>query len=148
MPKTEGAIEVDQSAVARLLAGKLGGISKEERAALASGEYPVDAVLHVVGSVKVGEDYDIRRVEKLDPWLLLGLAVDRLNGVTLKNLVKIAQGKLDAAGKPTKAASTELKGLKTRTDAAIKALKGETVETNKGKVTVKGHMTIVEQVKP
>jgi hypothetical protein len=148
MPETTEVVEVDQGLVARLLAGKLGGISKKEREEVQPGEYPVDAVLRVVGTVKVGEDYEIHRVEKLDPWFLLYLAIDRLNGVTLERLAEIAAGKLDASGKLTPEAKKELKKLKDRTEGVMAKLKGKTLETNKGKVTVKGHMTIVEHAKP
>jgi len=102
--------------------------SKYDRDAVLPGEYPVDVTVRVVGTVKVGEDYDQRIVAKADPWLLLHVALSHLNGVTMDSIVREAL---------TVERSELAKSVKEHADELVQVLKAETVQTCKGKVTQK-----------
>jgi len=92
-----------------------------------AGEYEVDFLVHVSGSVKRGEDYSQRIVAKADPWTLLSAALSHLNGVTVKSLVKEAL-----------TADPELvKSIKKQAGAALSDLKSPTETPCNGKITTK-----------
>ena len=63
---------------------------KGNREAVAAGEYPIDMTVHVVGSIKVGKDYE-GTVAASVPWQKLALAaMSRLNSDVVESLVKKA----------------------------------------------------------
>jgi hypothetical protein len=122
MSKELGAVEV----VALGKAVKEAAV-KEAGAKVVAGEYPVDFVVRVSGSVKKGEDYDGQIVEKAEPWLLLAVALSHLNGVTVDSIVKEA-----LAADPALVDS-----LKVKAAEALAAIKGPTKTRCAGKVTTK-----------
>jgi hypothetical protein len=110
------------------LAKVVGEAASAARDNLAVGDHAVDSrvTIDVAGLVRVGADFDQRIVAKADPWLLLGVALSHLNGVTVESIVE-------------EALNTELSGkdIKAKADAAIAAVKAPTVTACKGKVTTK-----------
>lgn len=98
--------------------------SKEARQEIEPGEYDIDMTVRVQGSLSVGEDYSQEIVAKADPWALLAVALDKLNGTTVEALVR-------DSGEIAKA---EVVKVKEQTKAAMEALKGRTETDCKGKV--------------
>ena len=120
MSKVLGAVE-------RVALAKVVKDAKEAGAEIVAGDYPVDFVVRVSGSLKKGEDYDQEIVEKAEPWLLLAVALSHLNGVTVDSIVKEALT-ADAA---------LVDGLKAKAAEAIAAVKGPTKTRCGGKITTK-----------
>jgi len=98
------------------------------RDSLDVGDHAVDdrVTIDVAGTIRVGEDYDQKIVAKADPWLLLGIALSHLNGVTIESIVAEALN-----------AEVSGKDIKAKADAAIAAVKAPTLTACRGKVTLK-----------
>jgi len=100
-------------------------LSKKTRAAVKPGEYEVDELVRVLGTIRVGEDYDQDIVAKI-PWItLLGVALSKLNGVSIKSLVREAFA----------AKGIDEEKIKSEAQAAIDAIKKLGKTPCKGKVT-------------
>jgi hypothetical protein len=100
-------------------------LQKSVRNAIGAGDYEVDENIRVLGTIRVGEDYDQDIVGKI-PWItLLGVALSKLNGVSMKSLVREA---FDAKG-------IDEEKIKSEAQAAINAIKSLGQTTCKGKVT-------------
>ena len=114
------------NAIQTLATGKLLGekVVKQARREVAPGAYLVDYWVHITGGMEVGDDY-IRRVpQKAQPWLLLAVALSRLNGVTVESIVREAMS-----------ADPELVAdIKTRADAAVASIKGMTETVCSGRI--------------
>jgi len=100
---------------------------KKASGALTVGTHEVDFTVHVTGSLKRGEDFEQNVVAKADPWLLLGAALSKLNGVTVDSLVREA----------LTADPALVKSLKAKAATAINAVKAPTLTVCNGKVTTK-----------
>lgn len=100
---------------------------KDEKAArleITSGVYAVSFAASIQGTLKVGEDYEQNIVAKADPWLLLSVALSKLNGVTIADLTAEAlRGKISTAD------------VKERAENAMGLLKAATNQICRGKVT-------------
>jgi len=96
------------------------------RDAVGPGEYDVNVLVRVKGSVKVGNDYGQRMVATANPWKLLGVALSKLNGVSVDSIVREAE-----------ANGLNDEAIKAQAAVAIAAVKGPTEKTCKGKVTAK-----------
>lgn len=103
---------------------KLGARVAEARAATAPGSYRVEATVRVSATCSVGEDFDRRRTQTV-PWQdLFGLALSKLNGVTVEALVR-------------EALATEHKApaaLKEQVATVIEQIRGTTWERQSGVV--------------
>lgn len=128
-PNGETAMNPELNKVQVVALGKAvkDAVLKEAGAGVAVGEYPVDFVVRVTGSIKKGEDYDSQIVAKADPWLLLAAALSKLNGVTVDALVREALTADEAL----------IEGLKAKAADAIQAVKGPTNTRCAGKITTK-----------
>lgn len=72
-------------ALSKMLTKKVVG---DARALVKDGEaFDVEAVLHVRGTVSVGEATMTKQVNKLNPYILMQLALSKLNGVTIDSFV-------------------------------------------------------------
>jgi len=105
------------------------------RAAVGVGTYPVDFLVHITGSFKVGEDYEQRLVAKVDFAALFAVAMSKLNGVTIDALVREA----------LEADPGEIKEIKARASEALETIKAPTMSFCKGKVTTKLDFEIMEE---
>lgn len=125
----ETAMNVELSKVETVALAKVvkDAVAKAAGADVTAGEYPVDFVVRVSGSIKKGEDYDSEIVAKADPWLLLAAALSKLNGVTVDALVREALTADEAL----------VEGLKAKAADAIAAVKGPTKTRCAGKITTK-----------
>jgi hypothetical protein len=102
---------------------------KEAVASLPAGEYTVDAMVHVLGTIKKGEDYNQVIHQSADPWGLLAMALSKLNGVTVEALIKEA---MNPANVDT------ITKVKEQAKDAIETAKVEKgIKTCQGKVTTK-----------
>ncbi len=110
--------------------------SKLARDAVAVGTHAVDFLLRIRGTFRVGEDYEQRLVAKADPFALLAVALDKLNGVTIESIVKEAQ----------EADPGEVRAIKAKTAQAVEALKAPTLSVCRGKVTTDLEFEVVEEV--
>ena len=98
-----------------------------------AGSYNVDFMLHVTGTVKKGEDYDQKFVAKADPWMLLAVALSKLNGVTVASIVKEAET----------AKNDMIDSIKAEASEAINQIKANVPDTKaNGKITAKLSMSI------
>ena len=109
--------------------------SRKASANLAPGEYDVDVLVHLVGTLKRGEDYKQEIVAKADPWKLVAAALSHLNGVTVESLVREA----------LTADPALVKSLKAEAATAVKAIKAPTLTDCNGKVTVKLEASVVSE---
>lgn len=125
---TPAALSTLSPAALTALAKVIGDAAADARDNLTVGDHTVDerVTLDIAGLVRVGEDFDQRVVCKADPWLLLGVALSHLNGVTVESIVAEAL-----------AAELNGKDIKARADAAVAAVKAPTVTRCRGKVTTK-----------
>lgn len=123
-------------AITKVVAGKATKASKH----LAAGEHPVDVTVRVQGVIKRGEDYTQEIVNKIDTWLLLGVALSKLNGATAESIVREAM-----AIEESEAGDTLTKKVKDEAKVAIKKLKGTTDTDCNGKVTHTLHVEEVER---
>ena len=102
--------------------------AKDASSQIPSGDYSIDFVVRVTGSLKKGEDYDQPIVAKCDPWLLFAVALSKLNGVTVDSIVRESTTMDDAM----------LDGLKEKAAEAIQTIKGALPPTRcNGKITTK-----------
>ena len=88
------------------------------------GEYSVDFAVRIAGTIKVGETYEQRIVAKADPWLLLAVALSKLNGITVESIAREAL-----------ACNLDPVAIKDQASAAIASLKDPTLTVCQGKVT-------------
>lgn len=131
---------------------------------LEEGDYPVEVVLHLRGEVNVDSDSETLQVNRLQPLLLLKLAMQKLNGVSIDALVgeaaeilakrneerhrkqKAAEAK--AAGK--KVPEVELEEpvdeaeFKETVNKAYKRLARKTAQRKRGAVVFEGELTPAE----
>jgi len=97
-----------------------------ERDQVEPGEYDINMIVRVRGSVKVGEDYEQNVVASAEPWALLAVALSKLNGTTISSIVREAEnGGIDS------------EAVKREANAAIQTIKEKTKRPMKGKVTSK-----------
>ena len=110
-----------------IVLSKIGNKLKKEaaKADLTVGEHKFDFFAHVIGTVKVGEDYEQVVAQSAKPWALLAAALNRLNGVTVASLVAEAEA----------LAAADVQAVKDSTADALASIKAPTVKTCKGKVT-------------
>lgn len=89
------------------------------------GDYEIDVLVRLHGSIRVGEDHDAEVTASI-PWQRVAAVLfDKLNGVTVESVLSEALGDVDDSE------------IKAEAVAAMRALKGSTLKTCKGKVTTK-----------
>ena len=127
------------AATVTLLAKALAAAAKTARGSLEPGEFTVDeqVLLQVSGSIKVGEDYDQRFVNKAKPWNIISVLLTELNtersaagkaGIDMSAVIAMAEAVDPKLAKQAqKDAETQAAGFK-----------APTMKTAKGKVTTKG----------
>lgn len=101
-----------------------------------TGEYNVDFTVHVKGGVKRGEDYDAVIAQRAAPWKLLAVALNHLNGVTVRDIVREAEN-----GAVSEEAQSALKDT---VKEALRDIKGEVIGRNRGKLTAAIVVELVE----
>jgi hypothetical protein len=121
-------------AITKVVAGKATKASKH----LAAGEYEIDVTARIKGIVTRGKDYTQEIVNKIDTWLLLGVALSKLNGATAESIIREAI-EIEESEK----GDTLTKKVKDEAKVAIKKLKGTTETDCNGKVT---HSLSIESV--
>mgnify|MGYP001564394479 CR=1 FL=1 len=101
-----------------------------ERDKLRPTEYAIDFFVQINGALKVGEDYTRMVTPKasVDPWVLLALALSKLNNVTVASIVTEAEA--TSPDEQAKIVKKEAENAIT----AIKAFKAEP-KISKGPVT-------------
>lgn len=112
--------------------------AEEARDLVSPGEYDVDELVRVHGVVSVNKDHEQSNPQRLCPWTLLLVALNRLNGVTVDSLVEEA----------SKLSETEVAELKKKTKRAGEALLGKTVKTQRGTVKFNGVLEDVPVLHP
>ena len=153
MTKTlKTATLADLSPVAILALSKL--LSKkvidDARDQVDAGDHEVEVVLHFRGDLEVEEDSETLQVNKLQPMLLLKLAMDKLNKVSIDSLVEEAITIMNARTKASNSeddeedGDEELKVFKKSTAAAYKRLAKATKQRKRGAVKFEGDITPIE----
>lgn len=106
---------------------KLGNALKAELEAAADpkpGKHNVDFLVHVKGEFTKGEDVEKVVAQAAKPWLLLAVALSKLNGVTVESIVKEAVALPDELEKEIKA----------KAETAMATIKAPTRKVTKGAV--------------
>jgi len=106
-------------------------IGKEARELLSVGIHPVNCLVHIEGTIKVGEDFEKKQTNKID-WIgLTALALSKLNGVTVESLI----AEFEANG-------IDGSTIKKQAQEKIDALRESTMQLTKGAVTTQLDYTI------
>lgn len=109
----------------------LAGIVKDKQAtdakrSLQPGSQNVEATFHVRANLTKLADTEGVIAQKAEPWKLLAVALNRLNGVTIDSIVREAEALKDE----------EIEALKEKTAEALNTIKGKTTGRISGKTTV------------
>lgn len=110
--------------------GKLGNVLKKEVKAAGDpepGEHEVDFLVHVKGGIAKGVDVEKMVPQTAKPWLLLAVALSKLNGVTVESLTQEALSMTPEMEKQVKTDAT----------VALTKIKGQTTKLTKGAVRFK-----------
>jgi hypothetical protein len=131
---------------------------------LDAGEHDVELVLHLRGTIEVDEDGEVLQVNRLQPLLLLQLAMQKLNGVSIDALVgeaaEILAKRNEERYRQQKAAEAKAAGkkvpeveieepveeveFKEKVATAYKRLARKTAQRRRGVVTFDGDLTPAE----
>jgi len=131
-------------ALSKLLTEK---VVNDARDQVDAGDYEVEVVLHFRGDMEVEEDSETLQVNRLQPMLLLKLAMDKLNKVSLDSLVAEAITIMDARKKDADGEEIEEEDVvvfKKSTAAAYKKLAKATKQRRRGAVKFEGDITPIE----
>lgn len=123
-------------------------VSDEEREKLSPGEYTVDAKIHLTAKITVGKDQMAKQVNKVEPWVALGIALDHLNDVTRRHIIDQLASILDKpedSDEERKVKKDRRETIKTSTQEAMESLAMETMQPRKGAVkVVSQHIGMIE----
>ena len=148
-------------ALSKMLSEK---IVNDARDQVDAGEHDIEVVLHLRGEVVVDEDSEALQVNRLQPLLLLKLAMDKLNSVSLESLVGEAaeilakrneirhakQKAAERAAQGKKVEDVEIEEpadeleFKERVGAAYKKLARKTAQRKRGSVVFDGELACKE----
>jgi len=136
--QTNGTLtDIETLALAKALASKA---VKSARESIEAGEYEVSFDAHIEGSVRVGEDYEQRMVNKAKPWNLVYVLLEEVN----KLRASAGEAGLDMDKLMAMADAVDPNLVKqAKKDAESKAatIKAATLSSAKGKVTTKLDVT-------
>jgi hypothetical protein len=123
-------------------------VVNDARDQVAAGDYEIEAVVHVSGELTVDDDSETMQVNRLQPMLLLKLAMDKLNKVSIDSLVAEAIEIL-AKREKTKDGDEEeedpvMTEFKAATAKAYKKLAKATLQPKRGAVVFDGTVSPVE----
>lgn len=127
-----------------LLEKKLKDMKEQAREEICVGEHAIHALvgLELIGTVKVGADYSQRITQKASPWGIVAVLLEELQeklaaagdiGLDLDKLVERAMSADPALTKQ----------IQERADKIVAALKEETRQICKGKVTCNGIVEVI-----
>jgi hypothetical protein len=127
-------------------------VVNDARDQVEAGEHDVECIVHVRGELRVGEDSEAQQVNKLNPVLLLKLAMDKLNKVSIDSLIEEAleilaknqAAETDEETEDEDVGGDELKKFKRTTAAAWKRLAKKTKQRRRGAVVFEGDVTPAE----
>ncbi len=103
-----------------------------------AGEYEVEAVIHIDGDLTVGESVMTTQVNKIDPYLLLQVALSKLPKVKIDALVKEALKHIKKGEKPDTSCIKESVGV------AMAKLTKATKQPRRGTVCFDGAVSGME----
>jgi hypothetical protein len=131
-------------ALSKLLTEK---VINDARDQVEAGDHEVEVVLHFRGDLEVEEDSETMQVNRLQPMLLLKLALDKLNKVSVDSLVAEAleilkKRKTDEDGDEIE--EEDVVAFKKSTAAAYKRLAKATKQRKRGAVKFEGEITPIE----
>lgn len=106
--------------------------TKAIRSEVLPGEYTIDSTFRVVGTMKVGEDFEQSFPQSIKPFALLASALSKLNGVTIEAIVRESLEN-----------TIDTEEIELRAKVAISKLVAPTVKVANGKVT---HKCVVEEI--
>ena len=132
MAKASTVVGLEPIQVLALAKALTDSVADAARKQILPGQYRVEFDVRVSETLTVGADYEQHIVAKADPWYLLKVALDKLNGVSLDALVAEALALQDGNGTAKKSVDE----FKTRVGDAVAVIKTPTLTQCKGKVTV------------
>jgi hypothetical protein len=127
----------------------------DARDQVAAGDYEIEAVVHLGGDLSVEDDSETLQVNKLQPMLLLKIAMDKLNRVSIESLVaeaieimqkqeKIKNKTRDEDEDEEEEADPVMKEFKAATAKAYKKMAKATLQRKRGAVKFEGDISPVE----
>ncbi len=115
-----------------------------QRETIEAGIYDLDVTLHLTAEIRVGMDAPAKQVNKIEPWTIIALLLDKLPGVKIDDVVAEAEALLkikeqeaameERTGLMKERAQTVLDLIKPAAAEAVDALKDATVAKRKGAV--------------
>jgi hypothetical protein len=135
------------------------GSTKDQREQVKSGIYDVEATLRIRTVLKVGEDAPVKQVNKIEPWTIIALLLDKLPGTKIDEVIAEAdallqikekeEGLRERATAAEERAQHVLDTVKPAAVDGIDAIKEGTKQMRKGAVKVEDVeiKVIDEQVK-
>ena len=143
--KLAGAIMTDDPNIIMAATAK----AKSVRDNIKPGTYIIDHPVRVKGHLVVGEDYIGKSVQALNPWLLLRLAMSKLNNTTIDALVDEFKKLQEMKQEDFMAESVASEEVKKKVELACKSLLKETEGECSGKVTWHGIVEVdMEELEP
>ncbi len=125
-------------ALAKMLTDK---VVDDARDLIAEGHaYDVEAVIHVRGMLSVGEATLTKQVNKLNPYVLMQVALSKLNGVSVESFVEevLALQARNIPGKET----PEFVAIKLSVSAAMEKLTAGVTQRRRGAVAFDGDVVV------
>lgn len=113
-------------------------LAKVMRKTIKPGLYQVDCMVHIKGELKVCADYEQKQVNKLNPWLLVQVLMDKLNGQTLESVVH------ETLARQVEDDDPDIEDLKVRTMAAAATMAESCKQISKGPTFWEGTVGKVE----
>lgn len=102
--------------------------------------YDVEATIHVRGTVSVGEATMTKQVNRLNPYILMQVALSKLNGVSVESFVAevMALQAKNVEGKE----SAEFLAIKASVSSAMEKLTAGVTQRRRGGVSFEGEIVV------
>jgi hypothetical protein len=102
--------------------------------------YDVEATIHVRGTVSVGEATMTKQVNRLNPYILMQVALSKLNGVSVESFVAevMALQAKNVDGKE----SAEFLAIKASVSSAMEKLTAGVTQRRRGGVSFEGEIVV------
>lgn len=100
--------------------------AKELREAVKPGSYEIEEALKITGVLVVAPDHTAMNAQRLCPWSLVLIMMERMKGVTIDEIVK------EAARRARLSKPPDTSDLKSKTELAAAKLMGATAALRKG----------------
>jgi hypothetical protein len=102
------------------------------------GEYPIDATVRIVGTLKVHADYMQKNHQRLNPLLLIALLLDGMPKQVRNARIR------DAVARAAAGEAPDISEIKEATEEAVATLMASTEALARGKTVFHGELVLAE----